>query len=261
VVIKILARRSPIYFPREVESLRVLSHVPGARTPRLLAWGDATGGNLDHPYLVMERIPGAPLGDFREGLAQVDKIRIASQIAEMLKAMHSVPVESLRHFGANASEWVQRMRERVKFAVEHLTPDWPPHLAEQLPAFLEENLRFVTEDFQPRLLGADIHSHHILLECRDGELQVSGQIDLGDVEVGPVEYEWVFLCQEAFNRDPRLVHSFLQAYGYPIPFSDMAKGQLKLYTLLHRFPPFFPPRPRSGDTRSLDELLEAMWTF
>jgi hypothetical protein len=37
LAIKVFARPSPVWFRREVECLRVLSDVPAAKTPRLLA--------------------------------------------------------------------------------------------------------------------------------------------------------------------------------------------------------------------------------
>src|SRR5687767_9951935 len=41
LVVKVLAWRAPIWFEREVESLRVLEQVPPANTPRLLGYGNA----------------------------------------------------------------------------------------------------------------------------------------------------------------------------------------------------------------------------
>ena len=64
LAVKVFARRSPIWFRREVESLRVLGDVPEAKTPRLLACGDAISDeDSDHPYLIMERLPGEPYGE------------------------------------------------------------------------------------------------------------------------------------------------------------------------------------------------------
>jgi hypothetical protein len=64
LAVKVFARRSPIWFRREVESLRVLGDVPEAKTPRLLAYGDAISEeDPDHPYLIMERLRGEPYGD------------------------------------------------------------------------------------------------------------------------------------------------------------------------------------------------------
>jgi hypothetical protein len=54
LAVKVFARRSPIWFRREVESLRVLGDVPAAKTPRLLACGDAISEeDPDHPYLIL----------------------------------------------------------------------------------------------------------------------------------------------------------------------------------------------------------------
>jgi hypothetical protein len=61
---------------------------------------------------------------------------------------------------------------------------------------------------------ADLHAWHILVEEREGARRVTGHIDLGDVEVGPVEYEWVPLCQKAFQGNETLMHAFFTAYGW-----------------------------------------------
>ena len=69
LAVKVFARRSPIWFAREVESLRVLGDVPEAKTPRLLAYGDAISEeDPDHPYLIMERLRGASYGIHRDHL-------------------------------------------------------------------------------------------------------------------------------------------------------------------------------------------------
>lgn len=60
-VVKIFARRNPIWFPRELEALRVLETIPTAKSPRLVADGEVTHAGRVHSYLVMERIDGTPL--------------------------------------------------------------------------------------------------------------------------------------------------------------------------------------------------------
>jgi Ser/Thr protein kinase RdoA (MazF antagonist) len=152
------------------------------------------------------------------------------------------------------------MQARAALWEENLAPQLPPYLAAQVPEFLAENLPFVTEAFRPCLLSADLHAWHILIERRSGDWRVTGHIDLGDVEVGPVEYEWPPLCHKAFRGDETLMRAFFAAYGWPLPVPPDVKRRLKLYSLLHRFPPLFSEGPPLGsEGPSLEAILDAQW--
>ena len=254
LAVKVFACRSPIWFRREVESLRVLGEVPAAKTPRLLAYGDAISEeDPDHPYLIMERLPGVTYGGLRDKLSLEEECALVSQMAQMVLALHETPTERLPSFGRSPGEWVRRIQARAALWEASAAPGWPPYLAAQVPAFLAENLPYVTEAFRPCLLSADLHAWHILVEERDSAWRVTGHIDLGDVEVGPVEYEWVPLCQKAFQGNERRMRAFFTAYGWPLPVPPDVKRRLKLYTLLHRFPPLDPVGP------SLEAILDAQW--
>src|SRR5262249_7571801 len=100
VAVKLFTRPSPIWFPREVESLRVLGEVPGAKTPRLLAHGDAISeDDPEHPYIIMERLRGESYGARRDHLTLEEGCALVAQIAEMVRALHEAPTEWLQSFG------------------------------------------------------------------------------------------------------------------------------------------------------------------
>jgi hypothetical protein len=86
-----------------------------------------------------------------------------------------------------------------------------------------------------------------------GAWRITGHIDLGNVEVGPIEYEWVPLCQKAFAGNATLMRAFFAAYGWPLPVPPDVRRRLKLYTLLHRFPPLASEGP------SLEANPDAQW--
>ena len=114
LAVKVFARRSPIWFRREVESLRVLGDVPEAKTPRLLAYGDAISEeDPDHPYLIMERLPGEPYGEHRGKRSLEEECALASQVAAMVRALHETPTEGLQSFGRAPGEWVRRIQARA----------------------------------------------------------------------------------------------------------------------------------------------------
>ena len=61
------------------------------------------------------------------------------------------------------------------------------------------------------------------------------------------------LCQKAFQGNATLMRAFFTAYGWPLPVPPDVKRRLKLYTLLHRFPPLGAAGP------SLEAILDAQW--
>src|SRR5262249_4361745 len=133
LAVKVFARRSPIWFQREVETLRVLGDVPEAKTPRLLAHGDAVSEeDPDHPYIIMERRPREPYWACRDRLSVEEECVLASQVAEMVRAMHEAPVQGLESFGRSPGEWGRRIRARAGVWAERVAPGWPPHLAAQV---------------------------------------------------------------------------------------------------------------------------------
>jgi hygromycin-B 7''-O-kinase len=207
----------------------------------------------------MQRLPGEPYRDHWDELSLEEGCALASELAEMLRAMHETPIEGLRAFGTSPGEWVRRIRARAAFWEQDMAPELPPYLAAQVPEFLAESLPSVTEEFRPCLLSADLHAWHILIEPSGDGWRVTGQIDLGDAEVGPLEYEWVSLCQKAFRGSEPLMRAFFNAYGWPLPVPPDVKRRLKLYTLLHRFPPLRSPDKAVTEGPSLEAILEAQW--
>jgi Ser/Thr protein kinase RdoA (MazF antagonist) len=226
-----------------------------------LAYGDAISEeDPDHPYLIMERLPGEPYGEHRGKLSLEEECALVSQVARMVRALHETPTEGLQSFGRSPGEWVRRIQARAALWEECMAGELPSYLAEQVPQFLAENLPLVTEAYRPCLLSADLHAWHILVEERGGAWHVTGHIDLGDVEVGPVEYEWVPLCHKAFMGDATLMRAFFAAYGWPLPVPPDVKRRLMLYTLLHRFPPLlWPAREEATAEPSLEATLDALW--
>jgi hygromycin-B 7''-O-kinase len=259
-VVKIFARHNPIWFAREVEALKVVQGITGVKIPRLLAQGEIGDGEVHYKYVVMERLPGEPFLTQWKAMTMDDRESILRQVAPMARAIHSVPITELTSFGQSPQEeWVARMRERATLCMEYFREDLPDHLLRQLPALLDDYLGALTDNFQPRLLHADIIGGNILVEQHGGEWRVSGIIDFGDVEVGPLEYEWVAICHKASRSTPQLIEAFFEAYGVADPRNGDSFRRLKLYSLLHRFPLLSYAHDDFPDEQSLDHLIEQLW--
>jgi hygromycin-B 7''-O-kinase len=265
-VVKIFAAPWPIWVAREVECLRVLSDVPDAKTSRLLARGPATNGDARHPYLVMERLPGQPMSDVWDTLSPAARQEIAAQVGTVVRALHTAPLDPLSAFDKSPEGWVRRMRARAEQCPDYMQREnaLPPHLLAQLPGFFRRNMEAITQEFAPRLLSGDIHGDHILVARRGDTWEVTGHLDFGDAEVGPVEYEWYALCLDAFKGDACAIRAFFQAYGQPMPLPEPMCRRMKLYTLLHRFaaPTFHAEcAGKPTDAPTLDALLDSLWNI
>ena len=257
-VVKIFARRNPIWFPRELEALRVLESVPDARAPRLVADGEISHAGRVHSYLVMERVEGAPLRSVWGELSREDLDDVTRELAAVVRAVHSAPVSGLASFGTSPDEWVRRMRARAGLARDHFRADVRSALLDEVDAFLSNHLASIRADFAPRLLHADVIGGNILVKRRGSRWHVTGLVDFGDVEVGPIEYEWVSLCQKALRGDPARISSFFDAYGVSSPLVDGSIGFLRLYTVLHRFSMLPFAEENHPEVRGLEALLDAL---
>jgi aminoglycoside phosphotransferase (APT) family kinase protein len=259
-VVKIFARHNPVWFAREAEALEVVQDIEGVKTPRLLAQGEIEDGEVRYNYMVMERLPGEPFLTQWKSMASDDRESILRQVAQMARAIHSVSINGLKSFGQSPQqEWVARMRGRGALCMEYFRDDLPDNLFKQLPDLLEGYMNALTDDFQPRLLHADIIGGNIMVEQQGGAWKAAGIIDFGDVEVGPLEYEWVAICHKAARSQPFLINAFFDEYGIPDPRQGESLQRLKLYSLLHRFPVLSYTHEDHPEEKSLDRLIERLW--
>ncbi len=258
-VVKVFARRNPVWYPREVEAMRLLAATPEARAPRLVAEGEVTHAGRVHPYLVMARIEGTPLRTVWKDLSREELRGVARELAEVVRAVHSATVEGLVSFGTSPEEWVARMRARAALAHDHFGGEMPSAIVDQVDAFLEARLPSLRADFTPTFLHADVVGGNVLVARQDGRWRMTGLVDYGDVEVGPVAYEWVSVCQKALRSDPELIATFFDAYGVASPLQDGSRELLHLHTLLHRFSllPFVAADHPELDR--LEGLLDVLW--
>jgi hygromycin-B 7''-O-kinase len=264
-VVKIYAAPWRLWFDREVECLQVLEERPEAKAPRLLAFGRAAGGDDQHPYLVMQRLPGEPMSLVWDTLSLGERCELAAQAGAVVRALHSTPVERLRAFSHSPAHWVRQMQARAARCAEFLhLYGLTPLALPTLTTYLHTNLYDLRADFEPRLLNADLHGDHLLVERQRGRWCVTGLIDFGDAEVGPVEYEWIALCLDALRSEPSVLGAFFSGYGWRLPIPETVRQRLKLYTLLHRYPRLQPYARAVGeraDLSSLDAYLESLWTL
>ncbi|MGW6054866.1 viomycin phosphotransferase [Streptomyces sp. NPDC055189] len=166
--------------PRQAAALRVLAGLDlGFRTPEPLLAGGAPGTD-EPPYLVLGRIPGAPLADGVLARPEVAE-SVAAQYAKLLAALAEAGTDTgvraaLPH--AREDEW-RRFAADVRADLFGLMSEAGRRRAERELAAL---------DALPRLTGAVVHrdlgGENVLWEDPEGWPRLSGVVDWDEVALG-----------------------------------------------------------------------------
>lgn len=88
-------------------------------------------------------------------------------------------------------------------------------------------------------------------------------IDLGDAEVGAVEYEWVALWFGLCGRDPDLFRGILLEYDPGHQFNEAFRHRMLAYTFIHRFGAQIIASildvGEASNIRSLEAVQDRLW--
>lgn len=218
----------------EVEALRHLDRALPIATPRVLAEGELEGW----PYFVATRVPGVPIDQVWENAGPGLRQRLAAQLGEAIRVMHSVPLPAATRNGVHSeggpsADWVdfvelQRARALGRERAHGLDP---ARLAE-LERFLS-----ATDHLEPRRRLAFLHTQigpsHALVE---GD-RVTGLIDFGEAMVGDPEYDLAAVGLFVTRGDRSAFAAFDRAYGTgDAEALDPARPRRLLrHALLHRY--------------------------
>jgi hygromycin-B 7''-O-kinase len=213
----------------ETLALAALSAETGFRVPRLLASGELEGW----PYLVLTRLPGFPLDECWEHLAQPDRLSLAASLGSVLAALHRTPTANLAPLNVGFSSLLAGLR--ASFAARQAETGANPEWIAQCTAFLDSLPTPIVLPQADVLLHADLNAEHLFCEPTDHGWRITGLIDFGDAMLGHPYYEFIapgFI----FARAPALRRAMLLAYGFSPAMLDAAlSGTLLAFTLLHRF--------------------------
>jgi len=235
LVVKIQYPLSLDDLPRELEAHRLLAACPEVGAPRVLAAG-VVETQLPWHYLVQQRLPGHALVDVRSRVPADDLRSVADRLAEMVAALHSVPVPTSGPLAGDRPQWLAFLEAQVSEAPARHAASLAhaPHLLAELPAYLAGAAPLAPPDFRPVILHCDLTADHVLVAERDGRWEVTGLLDLGDVMVGHADYDWIALHLDCFAAEAALTRRFLGAYGHAV-LDDEFPRRLTAYSLLHRF--------------------------
>lgn len=203
--------------------------------PRLLArgvWQD----RIDWPYIVMDYLPGRPIGEARDEIAPGNRVEIAAHLGQILRELHAVPLEQVRALDTSDEGWMQFVRSRMASIASELAEQTAlsRQVIDGCAALLKSRVK--DESHGPlALLNGDVTADHVLVERRNGAWQISGLIDFADAVVGQVEYEWIALWFDALNREPASMRACMAHYAPGFEIDERFCERAMACTLLHEF--------------------------
>jgi len=224
-VIKLTLPECAYQIDAEIGCLRAVHGKLGVVTPQVRAHGELSGW----PYVVMDRIRGRPLSELWPRLDSGERHRLAHDLGELCRALHSLPVEGFpqgweRFWGACSSN----------VGTRHMSQGGSSALAASIDAFLQKLGPLTDRRIVP--LHTELIGQHIYLERHGEQFRLSGLIDFADARAGAPPYEFGALVTFIFKGEKGLLREFLLAYGVDETDLTEAYSELLLaWSLCHRF--------------------------
>lgn len=250
-------------FAAERDVFHLLAHT-NLPTPRLLGEG-AFGSDGQWPYLISTWQPGQSVGELRAELSPEAMAAIATETGYIARQLHALPLDATATLRPSWDAFVSLLeKQRPNCAKRHA--EWghlPPHLIEQIDAFLLPSAELVDRHSAPRLLHADLTADHILLVKEQNDWRISALIDFGDAIVGDPLFELIPVYLDLLNGDKELLPVFLQAYGLGEKLDARQAIQLLNFCLLHPFDvlsDLFARAPEGRELPDLKSLARWLWT-
>lgn len=258
-VVKFFAPHWPDNFEVESGVYAALGAAPGLPVPRMLAQGALYpgGDRWPWPYLVTTVMPGRSVGELRGDLSGRDLLRLAADLAPVVRALHRLPVP------ASARRWQDRLAWLRQAAVSRRSGEggWPDELLAGLPAYLDGALGDGLRGPQC-LVHADLTEDHALVVPTPTGPRLSGLIDFADALVGDPTYELVALHLSLFQCAHDRLRAFLQAYGSEPAWGADWRRRATACVLIFPFevmPVLAEHLPTVRAVRTAEDLQERLW--
>jgi len=232
---------------REAQVLRHLEGKLPVATPAVCAEGEYVNG---WRYVMMTQLPGEGLAPAWPRVPAPDRDRLASEVGELLGALHAVDTQPLREM-LGPPDWETFLAGQRATAVERqracgLAAAW----LEQIPEFLVSVPLDGPPD--PAVLHTEVMREHLLID--PARWTLTGLFDFEPAMLGAPGYEFAAVALFVSCGDPRLLGRIMAAYGHDFPPRD-----LLAYTLLHAYSdlPWYFTRLPAPPQATLDSLAQA----
>jgi len=185
------------------------------------------------PYLVITRLPGILGAEAWPALPEEQKEHVLRQIGTAIAEVQRVPPGELLRIEPG---WASFMRGQIEGCrARHQRLGLSPKFLDGLDDLLRDAAELIPLDAPPVILTGEWIPENFLLSCRDGDWQLAGLIDFGDVLTGWGEYD--LLGPSAFMSAGRSgrVRNLFEGFGYTNAEIDFAvKRRLMALMLVHR---------------------------
>ena len=196
-------------------------------TPGLIASGEIENWG----YLVMRRLPGAPLSEVRGDLNVRELCDIAQCVGELVAETQALPVGDLDW---PCTPWDDFIHAQKAGCLErHREHGVPEELLATLPDQLEGvDIDITTEE--PVLLHTEWTDTNVLVDRVDGRWQLSGAFDFEPSMKGHPNYDLPSLTMFVARGDTQIARAALTGYGIHDP-GERFRRNILAHTLLHRY--------------------------
>jgi hygromycin-B 7''-O-kinase len=217
-------------FVSERASLSQLRGRLGVPIPEIVIEGERD----QWPYLVFTRLRGVVGAQAWPTLPEDQKERVLGQIGETIAQVQRVPVGELSNVEPG---WAAFIAGQIAGChARHQRLGLPQKYLDGLDHILRDAARLIPLNAPPVILTGEYIPENFLLSCENGNWQLAGLIDFGDVMTGWKEYD--LLGPSAFMTAgmPRRVDSLFRGFGYSRADIDSTlKRRIMALLLLHRF--------------------------
>ena len=270
-VIKFFGREfeGDLSYQTELALNRLTTAAPDIPTPALLGSGLLFPQAIDWPwpYLIMEYISGVSIGEVYEQVSFSDRLGVAEwlgRLTRQLHRLHTVSPEGNSLSLPVRNSYFNLLRDRHWRCtdIHRRAAILPPHLIDQIDAYLLPRDQLLDPAHLTCLIHADLTADHVLGQLSAGRWESQHLIDFGDAMLGDFHYELIALHLDLFRCDKRLLKAYLDAYGLDAEMHRQLSHRAMSLTLLHRFDVLapFPERfPAAFQVESLTALESLLW--
>jgi hygromycin-B 7''-O-kinase len=211
--------------PDSLTEARVLDHLAGrlpVATPELLACGEYENG---WRYVLMSQLAGTELAAAWPAIPRPDQDRVASQVGEVLAALHDLDPGPLQDI-LGPADWAGFLTGQRATATERQREaKLPDRWLSQIDGFLDSVT--LASEAEPVLLHTEVTGENLMVH--PGTRTLSGLLDFETAMTGDRGYEFPAVGLLVARSDPHLLGRLLAAYG-----RRFDPRELLAYTLLHR---------------------------
>ena len=248
-------------FAAEREAARLAASDPNVRAVPLAGSGELSTQGWPWPYLIFPFVPGTPIGAQIDGLSLQHKLRFAAELGEMIRRLHSLPLEGSPVF-PNTHAAHRRFLAEQRVGLSQRLRQWanlPEHLIQTVEHFLPHPDALIDASRPPHLIHADLTGDHLLGSLQDDHWRINALIDFGDARTGGLLYELGALQLDLFRADRRLLAAFLDAYGLPPAQRASLPDKALAAALLHQFDLFSAVPELLKQATGLPELAQQLF--